>query len=128
MSHQGSLMFNGKSLQGDLQIMALQPQHCDHTSHQFFAADLQDTLLDAKLPFQLIWPETGVNLVLTNASVHLRNLQMRLPKEKDSSITAKILRLMAFSLTSSSKSPCLMESSSMLPRSRSSATQKVKSI
>ncbi|MDP1680130.1 MAG: DUF748 domain-containing protein, partial [Candidatus Nitrotoga sp.] len=96
LSHQGSLMLNGKSLQGDLQIMALQPQHLRPYFAPVFAAELQDTLLDAKLPYQLIWPETGVNLVLTNASAHLRNLQVKLPKEKDSSITAKDISLDGF--------------------------------
>ena len=96
LSHQGSLMLNGKSLQGDLQITALQPQHLRPYFAPVFAAELKDTLLDAKLPYQLIWPESGVNLVLTNASAHLRNLQVKLPKEKDSSITAKEVTLDGF--------------------------------
>ncbi|CAG9932994.1 DUF748 domain-containing protein [Candidatus Nitrotoga arctica] len=96
LSHQGSLMLNGKSLQGDLQITALQPQHLRPYFAPVFAAELADTLLDAKLPYQLTWPESGVNLVLTNASAHLRNLQMKLPKEKDSSITAKNIALDGF--------------------------------
>ncbi|BBJ22194.1 DUF748 domain-containing protein [Candidatus Nitrotoga sp. AM1P] len=93
LSHQGSFLLNGKSLQGDLQITALQPQHLRPYFAPVFAAELADTLLDAKLPYQLTWPESGVNLVLTNASAHLRNLQMKLPKEKDSSITAKDIAL-----------------------------------
>ena len=96
LSHQGSLMLNGKSLQGDLQITALQPQHMRPYFAPVFAAELDETLLDAKLPYQLTWPETGVNLVLTNASAHLRNLQVKLPKEKDSSITAKDVSLDGF--------------------------------
>ena len=96
LSHQGSLMLNGKSLQGDLQITALQPQRLRPYFASIFAAELEDTLLDAKLPYQLMWPETGVNLVLTNANAHLRNLQVRLPKEKDSSITAKDIMLDGF--------------------------------
>ncbi|CAH1905925.1 conserved hypothetical protein [Candidatus Nitrotoga sp. HW29] len=98
LSHQGSLMFNGKSLQGDLQITALQPQHLRPYFAPVFAAELADTLLDAKLPYQLAWPESGVNLVLTNASARLRNLQMKLPKEKDNSITAKDITLDGFQL------------------------------
>jgi hypothetical protein len=96
LSHQGSLMLNGNSMQGDLQITALQPQHLRPYFAPVFAAGLEDTLLDAKLPYQLTWPETGVNLVLTNASAHLRNLQVKLPKEKDSSITAKDVSLDGF--------------------------------
>ncbi|RFC37683.1 MAG: protein of unknown function (DUF748) [Candidatus Nitrotoga sp. SPKER] len=96
LSHQGSLLLNGQSLQGDLQITALQPQHLRPYFAPIFAAELADTLLDAKLPYQLTWPETGVNLVLTNASAHLRNLQVTLPKEKDSSITAKDIKLDGF--------------------------------
>jgi hypothetical protein len=57
---------------------------------------VEDTLLDAKLPYQLNWPETGVNLVLANASAHLRNLQVKLPTEKDSGITAKDITLDGF--------------------------------
>lgn len=98
LSHQGSLMFNGKSLQGDLQITALQPQHLRPYFASVFAAELADTLLDAKLPYQLTWPESGVNLVLSNASARLHNLQMKLPKEKDSSITAKDITLDGFQL------------------------------
>ncbi|MCE9551094.1 MAG: DUF748 domain-containing protein [Betaproteobacteria bacterium] len=96
LSHQGSLLLNGNSLQGDLQIMALQPQRLRPYFAPVFAAGLENTLLDAKLPYQLTWPETGVNLVLTNASAHLRNLQVKLPKEKDSSITAKDVTLDGF--------------------------------
>lgn len=96
LSHQGSLMLNGNSMQGDLQITALQPQHLRPYFAPVFAAGLEDTLLDAKLPYQLAWPETGVNLLLTNASAHLRNLQVKLPKEKDSSITAKDVTLDGF--------------------------------
>lgn len=93
LSHQGLLTLNGNSLQGDLQIAALQPQRLRPYFAPVFAAGLEDTLLDAKLPYQLTWPEAGVNLVLANASVHLRNLQMKLPKEKDSSIAAKDVTL-----------------------------------
>ena len=96
LNHQGSLLLSGKSLQGDLQITALQPQHLRPYFAPVFAAELADTLLDAKLPYQLTWPESGINLVLTNASAHLRNLQMKLPKEKDSSITAKDITLDGF--------------------------------
>ncbi|RFC34141.1 MAG: protein of unknown function (DUF748) [Candidatus Nitrotoga sp. MKT] len=96
LSHQGSLLLNGKSLQGNLQIFALQPQRLRPYFAQVFAAGLEDTLLDAKLPYQLNWPETGVNLVLTNASAHLRNLQVKLPTEKDSGITAKDITLDGF--------------------------------
>ena len=96
LSHQGSLMLNGNSMQGDLQIMALQPQRLRPYFAPVFVAGLEETLLDAKLPYQLTWPETGVNLVLTNASAHLRNLQVKLPKEKDSSITAKDVSLDGF--------------------------------
>jgi len=96
LSHQGSLVLNGQFLQGDLEITSLQPQHLRPYFAPVFAAELEDTLLDAKLPYQLMWPETGVNLVLTNASAHLRNLQVRLPKEKGSSITAKDVMLDGF--------------------------------
>ncbi|CAH1201941.1 conserved hypothetical protein [Candidatus Nitrotoga sp. BS] len=96
LSHQGALMLNGKSLQGDLEITALQPQHFRTYFAPAFAAELEDTLLDAKLPYQLTWPESGVNLVLTNASAHLHNLQVKLPKEKNSSITAKDIMLDGF--------------------------------
>ncbi|MEO6423454.1 MAG: DUF748 domain-containing protein, partial [Candidatus Nitrotoga sp.] len=96
LSHQGSLILNDNSMQGDLQITALQPQRLQPYFAPFFAAELEDTLLDAKLPYRLIWPGTGINLILTNASAHLRNLQVKLPKEKDSSITAKDVTLEGF--------------------------------
>lgn len=88
LSHQGSFSPVGEFMQGEVQITALQPQNFRPYFAPFFTAELDDTLLDVKLPYQLAWREAGIDLRLINASAHLHNLQVKLPKEKNSSITA----------------------------------------
>lgn len=107
LNHQGLLRLNDKSLQGDLQIMALRPQNLRPYFSPFFAADLEDTRLDAKLPYEFTWPAAGMNLVLTNASTYLHNLQVKLPKEKNSSITATGIALDGFQFDLARKTAAL---------------------
>jgi len=88
LSHQGTLSFRRNSMQGEVVITSLKPQNLRPYFAPFFTADLGATLLDAKLPYQLAWPDAGTNLLLTNASARLHNLQIKLPKEKSNSISA----------------------------------------
>ena len=75
-------------MQGEVVITSLKPQNLRPYFAPFFTADLGATLLDAKLPYQLAWPDAGTNLLLTHASARLHTLQIKLPKEKSNSISA----------------------------------------
>ncbi len=98
LRYDATLAADGKSLQGELQIAALRPQHLQPYFARAFSGSLGDTALDATLPHRLAWPAGGLELSLQQASAHLHHLQVTLPHDKTPAISAREIALTGLQL------------------------------
>jgi outer membrane protein OmpA-like peptidoglycan-associated protein len=104
LNYEATLAANQQSLEGQLKVVALQPQRLQPYFAGMFAAGLGETRLDATLPHHLAWPTHKLELTLQQASLRLHPLQLTLPQEKTPSINAQDVALTGLQLNLAKRS------------------------